>query len=353
MKVMVIDGFFELLKALAESGEVELSVLGEPDLLRRVEAEGISRQTFSFSTRAKLDPFAIAAVRRAIHSVRPDIVHAFTSRPMANAVLATYGIRDAPRLVSFRGAASVASRLDWGFRLAYMNPRLSGHACASDAVRQAMIQSGVRADKCVTTYDCIRAELERPGRAALAEWGIPVDAFVIGTVATIRPVKGIDILLRAALACSDLKDIYWLLIGPLHDNEVGRLSQDERIRDRVRLPGLRRDAKALMSGMDLFVMPSRAEGLCLALMEAMAQGVCPVVSDAGGMKEVVRHGLDGLVVPKEDVAALAAAIRSLHADRQAVAAFAGSSRRRIADTFTAARMAERTLGLYLRVMKDT
>jgi glycosyltransferase involved in cell wall biosynthesis len=353
MKVMAIEGFPRLLEALSVSPGVELTVLDRPEQLKRLEAEGITCRMLPFSTRAKLDPWAIAAVHRAIREVAPDIVHSFTSRGMANAVLATYGLRNAPGLVSFRGAASVTSRHDWGFRLAYANPRIGGHACASDAVRQAMIESGISPEKCMTTYNCICTEgLERPGRPALAEWGIPADAFVVGTVAVIRPVKGIDVLLKAALECAGMENVYWVLIGPLHDSAVARLAGDNRIKDRVRLTGLRRDAKALMSGMDLFVMPSRAEGLCLALMEAMAQGVCPVVSDAGGMKEVVRHGVDGLVVPREDVPALAGAIRLLYADRQKVAAFSESSRNRITETFTPARVADRTLALYHRVMLE-
>ena len=354
MKVMAVGGIFELLEALRGSGNIELSVLDHPSLLTRIKKEGVADQTFPFSTGAKIDLRAILAIRHAIRRVRPDIVHAFSSRSLANAVLATAGMAEPPKLISFRGAASVASRHDWGFRLAYLNPRVAGHACASDAVRQAMIQSGIPPEKCVTVYDCVRARnLERPGRSALAEWGVPPDAFVIGTVATIRPVKGIDLLLKASILCADLRDIYWVLIGPLHDREVERLAQDARIRDRIRLLGLRTDAKALISGADLFVLPSRAEGLSLALLEAMSQRVCPVVSDAGGMKEVVRHGRDGLVVPKEDAGALAEAVCTLHADRKRVAAFAESSSRRIAETFTAEKMAERTRELYHRVITQS
>ena len=97
-------------------------------------------------------------------------------------------------------------------------------------------------------------------------------------------------------------------------------------------------------------MPSRAEALCQALLEAMHQGVCPVVSRAGGMKEVVRHGQDGLVVVSEDVPALVRAIRRLHGDRRLVEQFAASAKQRYAETFTPERMAERCLAMYGRVL---
>jgi len=173
---------------------------------------------------------------------------------------------------------------------------------------------------------------------------------VVGTVAAIRRVKGTDLLLEAAIECADLDDTYWLLIGPVRDRKVSRLAKDRRIRDRVRRLGYRPDAPSLISGADLFVMPSRREALCRALLEAMAQGVCPVVSDAGGMKEVVRNGVDGLIVPRGDVGALARAVRDLHADRELVRAFSDSARQRVIEDFNPARVAERTMELYRRVM---
>jgi glycosyltransferase involved in cell wall biosynthesis len=205
----------------------------------------------------------------------------------------------------------------------------------------------------VTIYNYIETgAYPRPGRAALRSWNIPEDAFVVGTVATIRPVKGIDILLRAAISCADMKDVYLVIIGPVRDRRVLRLSNDARIRDRVRLLGYREDAQALISGADVFVMPSRSEALSRALLEALFLRVCPVVSDAGGMKEAVRNGIDGLVVPREDVVALANAIRQLHDDRQLVQTFAESAHVRARDHFSAAKMAERMLKLYHRVLDN-
>jgi glycosyltransferase involved in cell wall biosynthesis len=171
-------------------------------------------------------------------------------------------------------------------------------------------------------------------------------------MATMRRVKGIDILLRAAAECADLKDVYMLLFGQVVDPEIRKLASNPLIRDRVRLAGHRADASELISGADIFVMPSRSEALCQALLEAMHQGVCPVVSDAGGMKEVVRHGQDGVVFPSEDVAALARAIRALRNDRGLVARYANSSRERIAAEFTAERMAHRCVTLYGRLRDE-
>jgi glycosyltransferase involved in cell wall biosynthesis len=84
----------------------------------------------------------------------------------------------------------------------------------------------------------------------------------------------------------------------------------------------------------------------------MHQGVCPVVSDAGAMKEVVRDEQDGLVVPRENVARLAGAVRRLHADRALVARLAASARQRVADSFTAEQMAARLFAIYRSLLGE-
>jgi glycosyltransferase involved in cell wall biosynthesis len=245
----------------------------------------------------------------------------------------------------------VPSLLDPSELIAYLHKRVVAHACESDAVADAMVRGGIPRSRCATIYNCVpQAPRVKGNPATLAHWNIPPEAFVVGTVATMRPVKGIDLLLRAAIECGDLTDIHWVLIGPVHDRRITELAQHPALRERVHLLGPQPQAATLAAGFDLFVMPSRTEALCRALLEAMAQRVCPIVSDAGGMKEVVRHGRDGLVVPREDHAALAAAIRKLHGDSSLRANLAASAGERIASEFLPQHMAARAMTLYDRVL---
>jgi glycosyltransferase involved in cell wall biosynthesis len=178
---------------------------------------------------------------------------------------------------------------------------------------------------------------------------VPEGAFVVATAANMRPVKGADVLMQAALACADLADVYFVLMGRVHDRRVTRLAADPRA-TRVHLAGFIPDAGRLVSAADVFVMPSRAEALSVALLEAMTQGVCPVVSDAGGMKEAVRNGQDGLVFPSGDAAALADAIRALHADATLRRRLGASAQQRVAREFSGAAVAERLAEMYLWVV---
>jgi glycosyltransferase involved in cell wall biosynthesis len=296
---------------------------------------------------AKLSLRSAWQLRRMIAALQPDIVHGFYGRALAHVVLAATGLRNRPRIVSFRGITSRLSWLNAADWISYRHPLVDAHACESEAVRQSLIESGINANRCFVTYNSMRmAPTRRPGRAALQQFGIPASAFVIGTMATMRRVKGIDILLRAAVECAELENVYFLLFGRVVDPEIRVLAANSLVGDRVRLVGHRADASELISAADLFVMPSRSEALCQALLEAMHQGVCPVVSDAGGMKEVVRHGQDGLVFPSENIAALARVIRMLYHDRPLLTRYADAARARVAFQFTPECMAERCLSIY-------
>jgi glycosyltransferase involved in cell wall biosynthesis len=100
---------------------------------------------------------------------------------------------------------------------------------------------------------------------------------------------------------------------------------------------------ALLRGSDVFIIPSRSEGLPMALLEGMAYGLAVVATEAGGIPEVVDPGSDGLLVPTEDPAALAAALASLATDeglRERLAAGALAKARSLDADVVARRLGE-------------
>ena len=80
--------------------------------------------------------------------------------------------------------------------------------------------------------------------------------------------------------------------------------------------GFRDDVHDLMRKSDIFVMPSRYEGLSIAMIEAMANGLPVVASDVPGLRTHIRHGYDGLLFPVEDHKAMAKCIIQLSADKK-------------------------------------
>lgn len=351
MKVMLLGGHHEFHRALVERHGVELFALTGNMSLASLADPRIWQRLFPYTSRAKLDPQASQQIRHAVQAVQPDILHLFHGRPLGNALLATLGLPHPPRLVSFRGIVRQFTFRDPGDLLTFGHPRVAAHTCASAAIRDSLIASGLDSTRCFTVYDT-SGHHPHVGRPGLLPFGIPPDAFVVGMVAALRPVKGADLLLEAALQCADLPNVYWVLIGQVLDPRVEQLARHPRLASRVKLLGFQPQAASLIGGADLFVMPSREEGLCLALLEAMSQGVCPIVSDAGGMQEVARPGQEGLVVPRNDVAALSQAIRAMYFDTDRRRTFAAAAARRIAANFTPAGMADRVMDCYRLVLAN-
>jgi glycosyltransferase involved in cell wall biosynthesis len=301
--------------------------------------------------RSKLDIAALRMVRSAGKDLAPDVLHPFYSRPLASAVLGTRFLAHAPPIVAVRGIERVPSLRDPSELISYLHPSVKAYACDSSAVVEALVKGGIRRDRCTPIYYFapLTARCDN-GRALLEQAGVPAAAFVIGTVATIRPVKGIDILLAAVKELA-LPNLHVALVGPIKDARVAAMLEDPQLKGVVHALGFRQNAISLASGFDLFVMPSRSEALCRALLEAMSQQVCPIVSDAGGMKEVVRHGLDGLVVNRENSSALARAISLLYYNRELRERMAESSYQRATTEFSPAKMVERAVGIYERVAR--
>ncbi|MBM4249769.1 MAG: glycogen synthase [Euryarchaeota archaeon] len=112
-----------------------------------------------------------------------------------------------------------------------------------------------------------------------------------------------------------------------------------------------RETIALYSGASVAVTPSVYEPFGIVVVEAMACGAPVVASAVGGIREIVRSGLSGLLVPPADPPALAEAVNRLLADRALSAKLASSARRRVEERFTWEAAAKRTFELYRRLLR--
>lgn len=97
---------------------------------------------------------------------------------------------------------------------------------------------------------------------------------------------------------------------------------------------------ALLARHDIFLMPSRYEGLPMALVEAMAAGCVPVVSRLRGVTDmIVEHGRDGLLFPVGDTASAAEIVRTLDTDHAQLCSLSVAARRKVEGAFTVEHMA--------------
>lgn len=136
-------------------------------------------------------------------------------------------------------------------------------------------------------------------------------------VGRLHPQKGLDTLMRAfALLHARLEHPVVLRLvgeGP-SEQQLRRLAHELGVSHFVDFAGRREDVTPELDDADVFVLPSRVEGLSNALLEALTAGLPAVVSDIPGNRAVVADGRTGLLVPVEDAVALASALERLLTD---------------------------------------
>jgi glycosyltransferase involved in cell wall biosynthesis len=158
--------------------------------------------------------------------------------------------------------------------------------------------------------DAIRRRLDRiPGRPRRPSSGVDSGAAKLMTASRLAPAKGLDVLVRAVAGLSPSTvarlDLYGE--GPEQDS-LEQLIRDLGLSDRVFIHPWLTDVVEQMAAHDLFVLPSRAEGMPYVLLEAMAAGIPVVATAVAGTAEALAHGRAGTLVAEPSAAALAAAI---------------------------------------------
>lgn len=170
--------------------------------------------------------------------------------------------------------------------------------------------------------------------------GLPADAFVVGTVGYLRPVKDYPTLVRAFARVRHSRPEAHLVVvgdGPSRP-EIEATIRALGLGGAVHLLGVRGDVPALLPLFDVFALSSLSEGISLAILEAMGWALPVVATRVGGNPQVVAHGCTGLLVPPSDAEAFGDALRRLADEPATAEAFGRAGRGRMVEQFSAARM---------------
>jgi glycosyltransferase involved in cell wall biosynthesis len=283
-------------------------------------------------------PQGAAALASAMRDCRPGLVHAHNPGMALMTGVATLRGRSTPALASLHGVP------DEDYPAAVRVLRLAGLPVVTcgPGVTAALAEHGLVA--AATIVNAVSPAPEPAHRAALEqEWGIPAGAPFAVSVGRLVHQK------NHALAVSALASIPELRLAILGEGELRAELERQAgalgVRERLVMPGVRRDARAVVGAADMALLPSRWEGLPLVALEALAAGTPIVATAVRGIRELLTDSENALLVPPGDPEALASAIRRLLADRSLAEALAGNGRR-LSEQYGEGQMVASFLELY-------
>jgi glycosyltransferase involved in cell wall biosynthesis len=301
------------------------------------------------------DPRAFIRLASYLRAWKPRIVHTF----LLNAVL--YGrlaamVAGVPAIFAaeqnvYRGKAAkhvLMERL-----LAKRTYRVI--ACCRAVGEFYQQQVKLPPDKTAVILNAVRYDqfLPLPGRAtSRAALGLEPDAMTIGSIGRLTRQKGHDILLHAVKNLSArLPDLQVVIAGQGEARpSLEALVSDLKLSRNVHFVGMRRDREHFYGALDAFVLPSRWEGLSLALAEAVGAGVPTVATDVGGNAEVIQSGCTGLLVPPENRENLEQALDTLLADAELRRRFSERGIAEVRPRFEISRHVEQLEALYAQAL---
>lgn len=285
-----------------------------------------------FAVRAKIDPFAVAAIARWLRRQRVDVIHTHLSTSSTNGCLAGRLAR-VPAVATVHGLSSRNSFL-FADRL----------IAVSSAVRDHLTQQGWPASRIDVVYNGVEPVAGLTRDSARALLGLPSTATVLGTVARLTPLKGVHVAIRA-LAELPGRPLLAVFGDGEQRSQLELLARELGVESQMRFLGYRPDVRALLPALDLFLFPTLREAMGIAVVEAMLAGLPIVASQVGGVPEVLADNA-GLLVPPDDPEALTHTIRKLLDDPAARDQLAARALEQATAKFTAEAMAHDTARVY-------
>jgi glycosyltransferase involved in cell wall biosynthesis len=243
-------------------------------------------------------------LRRFVSEWQPDVVHAHNPTMAVIVAIAMRRGRARAGLVTLHGVppaddAATARLLRW--------TRLSVIACGP-GVASALRQHGT------SPFRTVANGISPPPQAAAAadvrrQWGLPNDARLIVAAGRLAPQKRHDL---AVSALTRVRGTGLLIVGtgPLRQ-QLQRQVEELGLDGRVRLIGAYPNVRTILGAADAVVQPSDWEGLPLVVLEAMSAARPVIAARSRGLRELIRDGVDGLLVDPGDANALAAGINAV------------------------------------------
>ncbi len=277
-------------------------------------------------------PALISDLRRVIHDIKPDLIHA---GPVQSTAFLTAAAGFRP-LVTMSWGSDLLHDVDankwmrWAAK--YTLARTTVLAGDCQAVQAKAASLGFPPERCVLFPWGVDLQRFVPGKAVdLREKYGWQDAFVLLSLRSWEPLYGVDVLVRGfARAAKQAPKLRLLMIGG--GSQAAKLHEiltANDVHDRVVFAGQvgQNDLPIYYQAADLYVSASHSDGSSVSLMEALASGLPALVSDIPGNREWIVPGQEGWIFPDGDEQALADAILRAYEQRSQLAGIGAAARR--------------------------
>ncbi|MBF0501638.1 MAG: glycosyltransferase [Candidatus Riflebacteria bacterium] len=338
---------FDLCRFLARNGhQPVVATFRDGPIGDRLRSEGIEVVKLSESG---IDLLGMIQLSGLLRRLRPDVVHShlFRATFWARVIFLGAGNRGIPLVSSIHGSETAEYHLlerlmaTLSARLIFPSHHLAEWYCNNirriPAHRGQIIHPGVE----------ISGEPDFAGRANQ----FPREP-LLGTLSRLHPVKGLDILIEALARLNTRGKRFRLVIGGdgRERERLEKLVAQRGLQGRVEFAGSISSPGAFLDALDIFIAPSREEAFGITICEAMERGIPVVGSAVGGIREIVRSGVDGLLVTPDDSDVLANALERLLDNRMEVSVMGRNARERVVRDFPRERALERHLEMYERLI---
>lgn len=262
------------------------------------------------------------ALRKIIKEIKPDIVYAHSSKAGALARIADLGLNNKviynPHGWAFNMLQSAKKKEMYKWVEKISANFCDKIVCISDAEKESALREKIcKPDKLKVIYNGIDIEeIEKTFTMSRTQLGIPKDAFVVGMVGRISKQKAPDTFVKAAkLIKEKIPNAYFLIVGDgeLRD-KIENLINQYNLSSSFLITGWVNNPTAYMKIMDIGMLLSRWEGFGLVLPEYMACGVPIVATSVDAIPNIIRDGVNGILVDKDNIQLIAKIIKKIIID---------------------------------------